>query len=574
MSSQRRSLRARVFTGVSLFLLLLAASSAHALEAGITAVTVYSDRALVTRTAELKLDHAGLQEVVFDHLPPALQEQSLQVAGKGSARVTILDVSGRLAHLPVEGNERIRGLEAQLLGLTRQMTELSDREEVLRRQQHLVEVIEASATQPPPQAQARVTVEDWTKLMVFQQEQLLSLAKARQALTVERETLQAQLDVVNAQLGELRGARGRSERNVVVRLDVAAPGTLSLDIRYMLPGASWQPSYDARLRSDEGLLELGYFGLVRNGTGEDWTQVALVLSTARPNLGGAAPEFRPWIVDVRKPVAMALEMPRMDDAALREEAVKKAIGSQPRMKSAGAVANSPAPEPMAFNADMATAAVGAGQTSATFRLSTPVSLKADNTVQKLPITTLSLKAELKHEAMPKLRETAYLSAGIVNTSDYPLLAGTLNSFLDDSFIATGTLKTVMPGEKFDLALGADEGLAIKRRLVNRFTETVGLTGKTTRVSYEVLLTLTNNRKSTAHLVFSEPLPFSRDERVEVKVTEPAERDLGTKAAPKEFTREDEGKLVARLELKPGEKREIRLKYQVEHPNELPVSGLE
>ena len=69
-----------------------------------------------------------------------------------------------------------------------------------------------------------------------------------------------------------------------------------------MPGATWTPAYDARLRAERA-VELAYFGVVRNGTGEDWKEVALTLSTARPSLGGGAPELRAWIVDVAKPAA-------------------------------------------------------------------------------------------------------------------------------------------------------------------------------------------------------------------------------------------------------------------------------
>ena len=37
------------------------------------------------------------------------------------------------------------------------------------------------------------------------------------------------------------------------------------------------------------------------------------------------------------------------------------------------------------------------------------------------------------------------------------------------------MRSPAPGEKFELALGADEGVAIKRKLVKRFTEDTGLT---------------------------------------------------------------------------------------------------
>ena len=55
----------------------------------ISAVTVYQDRAVVTRTATVQLT-GGTTELVFANLPQALNEQSLQVSGKGAAAATIL----------------------------------------------------------------------------------------------------------------------------------------------------------------------------------------------------------------------------------------------------------------------------------------------------------------------------------------------------------------------------------------------------------------------------------------------------------------------------------------------------
>ena len=70
------------------------------------------------------------------------------------------------------------------------------------------------------------------------------------------------------------------------------------------------------------------------------------------------------------------------------------------------------------------------------------------------------------------------------------------------------------------------------------------------------------------------VPVSRDEKIEVKLLMPAERDLGTKVAPKEISREEDGKLVWRLNLKPGEKRELPLKFSVEYPGGTPVTGVD
>jgi len=94
-------------------------------------------------------------------------------------------------------------------------------------------------------------------------------------------------------------------------------------------------------------------------------------------------------------------------------------------------------------------------------------------MQKVSIASAKLAANLQYQATPKLLEAAFLSAYAVNNTDYPFLAGPMNTFLDETFVAASRLKTVMPGEKFELALGADEGIAIKRKLVTVSARTPG-----------------------------------------------------------------------------------------------------
>ena len=54
-------------------------------DSAITAVTVYTDRAVVTRTGQVELP-GGVSELQFVNLPQALNEHSLQVSGKGTAQ--------------------------------------------------------------------------------------------------------------------------------------------------------------------------------------------------------------------------------------------------------------------------------------------------------------------------------------------------------------------------------------------------------------------------------------------------------------------------------------------------------
>jgi len=60
----------------------------------------------------------------------------------------------------------------------------------------------------------------------------------------------------------------------------------------------------------------------------------------------------------------------------------------------------------------------------------------------------------------------------------------------------------------------------------------------------------------------------------VKLIAPEEESVGTKTDPKEVNREEDGRLVWRLDLKPGEKREVPLKFSISYPADVQVAGLE
>ena len=558
----------RLFALLGLFLGALLPTFAAGTDSRISAVTVYADRAVVTRTATLDIAATGQQELVFNNLPATLVEQSLQVSGRGTAQVTILDVAAKATYLDFTPNDRVKALEDELRGLEKQTRGLDDAGKLLDQQEQSLVRIEGALTAPPAKETPRASLDELAKLLAFLTGQRAQVSNDRAALDTQREALQAKIEAVQQQLNELRGAGGRSVKTVTVRIAAASTGQLDLALSYALPGAAWAPAYDARLRTDERAVELTYFGVVRNNTGEDWKTVALTLSTARPSMGGGAPELDPWIVDVMQARPMAAM--RRDKMMMADEA------AAPMQEFAGnfvAKAAAPAPRPIVEAATIS-AAVESTATSATFKIPVAVTLASDNSTQKVGITTFKLAANLQYQATPKVREAAFLSAYTTNTSDYPLLAGAMNTFLDGTFVATSQLKTVMSGEKFELALGADEGVAIKRKLVNRFTEDTGLTSSGRRTTYEVLVTVTNNKKTAERIVFKEGVPLSRDEKITVKIITPAERDTGTKAAPKEVTIEEDGKLVWRLDLKPGEKREIPLKYSIEHPANLAVTGIE
>jgi uncharacterized protein (TIGR02231 family) len=101
--------------------------------------------------------------------------------------------------------------------------------------------------------------------------------------------------------------------------------------------------------------------------------------------------------------------------------------------------------------------------------------------------------------------------------------------------------------------------------VDKFTEDTGLTNSGKRITYEYLITIQNNKKTTERVIVADQIPLSRNEKIVVKQLAPA---------PGELKPTDEGSLKWSLDLKPGEKRELTVKFTIEHPNDVNVAGLE
>ncbi len=533
--------------------------SAAPTESKITAVTVYADRAVVTRAAALDLA-AGLVEVTFEKLPATLLDQSLQVSGRGAAEVAILDVTARATYLDFTPNERVKTLEDELRALAKQRRALDDRTKLLEAQRATVERIEASLLAPPTKDAPRPALADVTTTLIFVTEQRAKISAEVATLDEQRTALAEKTTALEQQLNQLRGAGGRRYQTVTVRLDAKTAGKLELALSYAVPGASWTPSYDARVLSAERAVALSYFGLVRQNTGEDWKDVALTLSTARPSLGGAAPQIVPWALDVQGPVAM--EMPVV--TGYFQRAAKSAAPADINMQSltSNAAVTAEAPEQ---EASVAQATLDTAATSASFKIAATASVPSDNSPQKIPVTSARLAAAPEYLTVPKRLAAAFLTAKVVNSSDFPLLGGVMNAFLDGTFVAASSLRTVMPGEKFDLALGADEGIAVKHKRVTRFTESTGLTSSGQRVTYEYLLTLQNNKKTAERVIVADQVPLSRNEKIVVKLLAPDAKEIKPTA---------DGTLKWTLDLKPGEKRELTVKFSIDHPNDVTVTGLE
>lgn len=522
--------------------------------ATISAVTVYADRAQVTRSASLKLK-PGSYLVVFEGLPPLIQDDSVRVEGKGGA-ATIVGLEIKRAFLEQSGEKRVIELDEEIQALERRLAALDAKKAGLAAQKAFLDSIRVSWGERISKELAigRPTSAQLQEASSFVGTGVTNAEEQNNSIEVEKKNIKDKIEALRRQRDESTGSQRKEIKNVEVMVDISSEGTLKLDLSTVIGRASWVPSYDVRLGSDVKNSELTFRAMVRQQTGEDWKNVALTLSTARPSAGGAPPEMNPWRISFYRPQPVLGGVASMAPAA--PMMLKKAKSVRREVADDGFKVAEEAP------AAFEIAQVSNEQSSVAFSISRPIDVPADGSQQGSVIAIEQFPVNMEYLAVPKLSPFVFLKSEIINKAAYPLLPGKVNTFVGNTFTGSSYLKKVAAGEKFDLYFGVDDQVTVKREELKQRKE-AGIFGKN-KASYRYRIELGNFRKEALTVTFRDQLPIAGDEEIKVSLDEPTVKPDEQKS---------DGTLIWKLPMKAGEKKELSFGILVEYPKDKEISGL-
>ncbi|MGC4805459.1 DUF4139 domain-containing protein [Micromonospora sp. DT233] len=523
------------------------------IEAPVVGVTVYPDRARVTRRGSTRLP-AGEHRLRIAPLPLGLRQDSLRVGGRGAA--TVLGVDVTTWRQPRSADEQVRELERRRRELTEERAEADDEVEIeAQRGQFLARLADrAGGTYARALASGDADPADVATFADSVAGQLADSHGRRRTLSRRRTELTEELAAVERDLDATRRKRApdRLAAEVTVSVDADA-AELELELTYLVDGARWRPSYDLRLVGDT--MTVTWFGLVSQDTGEDWPQCPLQLSTARPAATSGVPELSPWYLDRVRPLPpIGAAMAAGSFGAAPPPAPPGAAPAR-----TGGPARTGAARP---KVQESVAEVEQGVSATTYRPARPVAVPADGSAHRATIAVLELPTRLDHVTAPVRAAEAHLRATVRNTSAHTLLPGPAAVFHDADFVAATRLPTWAPGEETELALGVDDRVRVERELSRR-AETRAALGSTRRRDVEYRISVANHTPRPATVEVLDQLPVSRDEAVVV-------RD-GT-LAPPPAERTELGELTWRLRLGPGESGEITMGFRVELAKGVELAG--
>jgi uncharacterized protein (TIGR02231 family) len=526
--------------------LLPAAAAEVDVRSAIDAVTVYPDGATVTRLITIDLPQGDTTLIARD-FPPGLDPASLRVEGQGTG-VTIgaIDARPPRAERPATAPE----LEKRIETLRDERQVLDDKIAAEAARKAFAQRFAGNVPFGLGEKGEARPLTEWRAAFSAVADEIAAADNAMREARLKQREIDRELARLDVQL------KTNPPRKMEVRIDLAAgtgaPATFR--VSYTVRGARWAPLYDARLdsgtRERKPALELVRRAEIVQQTGEDWSDVALSVSTVRTAKGGSAPELQPLIVRYPQPA-----QPRPTVGGRSDNlAYAPATATAPEPGQDGELAKTrvaPAQEREAI--------VETGGYQVVFHIPGRISVSANEGAKSFRVATGTIAPDLLSRAAPALDETAFLEASFKQADEAPLLPGRVSLYRDGIYVGRGQMALTPKDEIVRLGFGADDKVKVARATVRKIEGSAGIISSAKTDEREFKTTVRSGHDRPIKVVIEDRIPASEVEDIKVELlsvtTPPTERDV----------RDRRGVLAWSFELAPGDTREIKLGWRMRWP---------
>jgi uncharacterized protein (TIGR02231 family) len=533
----------------------------------ITKVTVYSDRALVTREASVPLTTEPVAHR-FNQLPGWVDDGSVRAA---TSVGKIVDVSVERRFLARSTDAGFQKVEQAHKDLLQRLQALDDEVAILDAQKKHIESIEAFSLEKlsTDEVLRDIKVASYGEVVEFVSGGLRETAAARRKVRAERERLVPEVEASARNLEELRRLTQLEETTVLVTLQGAAPGTAKVTLTYATPGATWEPMHELRVDSaNPGTAELTSFAVVTQTTGEDWNLAELSFSTQSSSDPERIPELEMLALGKAEETTRTLTR-RETSFSRAQQAYSEQNMHWNRMNQAPSTGRA---ELERFEKSYSTNLEYFEQvqnktvqifqglqqrgTTAHFAASRAAVVRSDGRPIRLPIGSHRVLVEGKIIAAAEESFNAALTLKMTNGSPQALLPGSVARYRDGAFLGLTDMAFVAQGEDFSLFFSVADQVKLTRKLDRKHSSL--LRRARNRMQLSFVTTAKNLSDRSVEVVLAERVPVSENADIRVGSVE-----IAPAGKP-----DVEGIVRWTVTLKPGEERDFRVGYQIDYPPSL------
>jgi hypothetical protein len=499
----------------------------------VVAVTVYPNNALVTREVAVP-EGVGPLELVVTPLPPQTVNSSLY--SEGSNGIQVLTTRFRQRPVKEDTREEVRKAEAQLKQLQNDALKIQSDMRVIDQNLQMLGKLETftGATLQHLTDKGQLNGDATITLSKYIMEARSDKSAALVNLQVQMQTNQEQIKFVQRQLQELTAGSSKTERDAVIVVDKKDPAPGKVRLNYLVDSASWRPQYKFRAGRDKGkdAIQIEYLAAIVQQTGEEWSNVSMILSTAQPMLNAAPPDLKMLAVNVmpRGPGQAAAgkgqgaPTPNLDELqkkakdyrgiAKQELAGNRNKNAEDNLNWAAALEQTCDLLVMReedFKAKRRENSWGDGP-SVTYHLDSKLTIPSRNDEQVIEVAKIDMESEYFYKAVPILTPHVYRLANLTNTSKYVLLPGEATMYIGSDFVGRSNLPLVAIGEQFTAGFGVDPQLQVQRQLIDK-SKTMQGDNQVLRFEYRILVS--SYKSEAVKLQLWDRLPHTDTEAVGV-----------------------------------------------------------
>lgn len=528
----------------------------------IDTVTVFPRSAEIERSVSIELK-SGAHTVTLNDLPAGAVADSVRVEGEADGDLAIGSVDARLVYVPESDQAKLdkaerRRLEQEIERLGDQRAELDGVIRVAEAQRALLQNLTLLPSRTGGEKSAARTREQWEAIYLLVGNRMPEVQKIILDSRIKQREIDRKIQDLRRQLS-LKPPKQIRRLAVRIHLAAAADLTATLKVRYQVQGAGWAPIYDGRLVTSGKsgpVLTIQRQAKISQRTGEDWSNVRLLLSTTQPRKGTQAPKLRPIRV-IFKP------KPKPRPAAKPKKVSRRAhdgLGGTMSMEAARPAS----PATGAAYRKRLVRTVSARIVNAPFQAVYEVpgrhEIPTDGREKKVQIDSIATKATLRVHTVPKRAPTAFLYATFKLEGNARLLPGTISLFRDSVFVGRTRLAALSAKEEKSLGFGVDDQVRVVfAKLKQQTGESSGFISSVSTDTRQFKITVKNFHSEPVEVRVLDQIPDKSDEEIKVELT-------GNSTKPTKTNVDDKrGILAWDFKLAAGGEKVIQFGYRISWP---------
>lgn len=523
-------------------------------------IVVYTQGAQIHRNATVTLA-AGPNILVFSGLENCINASAIQASGTGN--FIIADIQHEV-HYPeldkarlqgdVRYNKMVKNINDSIRELDYLLEEVNSKLDALNTEKNVL--LNYSLYKGLSKKDSIALLKDGLtylreKLFNINAEQL-KCKREKERVESKKTRLNERLSVISNELANQNtgGEVEKIDYRIMVHVIAEQAGSATINLNYYITNAGWEPSYDLRALSTEQSVKLTYKARIHQQSGNDWSNVRLVLSTANPNRSYNIPELSPYYLgyspyQYKNKKLSVQQVPAGTSAGYSRTDVVTMNKDEEVVEAKGAY------EYTSVNENVI-------ETEYDIKLN--YNIPADGKEHYAAILVKDLRTLYRYKAIPKLNSNVYLTAVLPDWEDAITIGGEASVYYDGSYVGSTSLVPGGTEDTIQLSLGIDKNIAVKRqKMKDKCSQKVLDNDIVHQYTFEI--TMKNSRASKIEIEVEDQLPLSYDKTVSIDPKELSGAKLDDVS----------GLLKWRLTIPAKDSKRLSLVYQVKAPKGMPVA---